>query len=245
MAKDVNNPVNVMDLISIIYKPIMVYWYLYVLIFMYIIVSYLKWHEVNIRLLVCALILAVVTKIAHFDIGIMNNIAYYLYFFLAGGMLYQKNIIDKIQKKYLILGISLIIVNSLLYLCLQQANHTYITIKGFVLANLKSLQANLRHLTWQTQKIADGDFTQKVDFLGDFSESFNKMTLKLQNANLHLIKLNLYLVSQHLILSGSSDMSVQDLARPDIRLKTYNLVILLYESVFMIDLMARKASKQT
>lgn len=138
MAKDVNNPVNVMDLISIIYKPIMVYWYLYVLIFMYIIVSYLKWHEVNIRLLVCASIVAVITKIAHFDIGIINNIAYYLYSFLAGGILYQKNVIDKIQKKYLILGISLITVNSLLYLCLQQANHTYITIKGFVLANLVS-----------------------------------------------------------------------------------------------------------
>ncbi len=61
--------------------------------------------------------------------------------------------------------------------------------KGIVLANLKSLQANLRHLTWQTQKISDGDFSQKVDFLGDFSESFNKMTVKLQNASLHLIKL--------------------------------------------------------
>lgn len=138
MAKDVNNPVNVMDLISIIYKPIMVYWYLYVLIFMYIIVSYMKWHEVNIGLLVCASIVAVVTKIAHFDIGIINNIAYYLYFFLVGGILYQKNIVDKIQKKYLILGISLIIVNSLLYLCFQQTNHTYISIKGFVLANLVS-----------------------------------------------------------------------------------------------------------
>ena len=30
--------------------------------------------------------------------------------------------------------------------------------KGFVLSNLKALQANLRHLTWQTKQVADGDF---------------------------------------------------------------------------------------
>lgn len=44
----------------------------------------------------------------------------------------------KYKKKHLILGISSIIVNIWLYLCLQQAHHTYITIKGFVLANLVS-----------------------------------------------------------------------------------------------------------
>lgn len=48
--------------------------------------------------------------------------------------------------------------------------------KGYVLSNLKALQSNLRHLTWQTEQIAKGDFTQKVDFLGDFSSAFNEMT---------------------------------------------------------------------
>ena len=51
--------------------------------------------------------------------------------------------------------------------------------KGYVISNLKSLQANLRHLTWQTQRIAEGDFAQQVDFLGDFSIAFNDMTTKL------------------------------------------------------------------
>jgi diguanylate cyclase (GGDEF)-like protein len=50
-----------------------------------------------------------------------------------------------------------------------------IKIRGKVAGALKSLQANLRHLSWQTQCIAAGDFTQKVDFLGDFSEAFNTM----------------------------------------------------------------------
>ena len=53
--------------------------------------------------------------------------------------------------------------------------------KGYVLSSLKALQANLRHLTWQTKKIAEGDFTQKVDFQGDFSTSFNEMTTKLES----------------------------------------------------------------
>ena len=51
-----------------------------------------------------------------------------------------------------------------------------------VLQSLKNLQANLRHLTWKTQEIARGDFTQRVDFIGDFSEAFNRMTEQLRDA---------------------------------------------------------------
>lgn len=50
------------------------------------------------------------------------------------------------------------------------------------LQQLKSLQGNLRHLTWKTQQIAAGDFEQKVDFMGDFSEAFNSMTRQLKEA---------------------------------------------------------------
>ncbi len=51
-----------------------------------------------------------------------------------------------------------------------------------VLQSLKNLHANLRHLTWKTQEIARGDFTQRVDFIGDFSKAFNAMTLQLRDA---------------------------------------------------------------
>ena len=64
--------------------------------------------------------------------------------------------------------------------------------KGYILANLKALQSNLRHLTWQTQQIADGDFSQRVDFLGDFSESFNIMTKKLEDSSQRLTHLAAY-----------------------------------------------------
>jgi diguanylate cyclase (GGDEF)-like protein len=61
--------------------------------------------------------------------------------------------------------------------------------KGFVLSNLKALQANLRHLTWQTKQVANGDFSQQVEFLGDFSDSFNEMTAKLEQSTAALKQL--------------------------------------------------------
>ena len=51
--------------------------------------------------------------------------------------------------------------------------------KGFIAGTLKTLQANLRHLTWQTKMVASGDFTQRVDFMGEFAESFNTMVMQL------------------------------------------------------------------
>lgn len=54
--------------------------------------------------------------------------------------------------------------------------------KGLMAGSLKSLQANLRHLSWQTQMVAKGDFSQRVDFMGEFSESFNMMIASLAEA---------------------------------------------------------------
>lgn len=51
--------------------------------------------------------------------------------------------------------------------------------KGAIAGALKGLQASLRHLTWQTTMIAGGDFSQRVDFMGEFSESFNSMVCQL------------------------------------------------------------------
>jgi diguanylate cyclase (GGDEF)-like protein len=53
---------------------------------------------------------------------------------------------------------------------------------------LKGLQTSLRHLTWQTSQIAKGDFNQKVDFMGEFSESFNGMVRDLKQTHTDLKK---------------------------------------------------------
>lgn len=50
---------------------------------------------------------------------------------------------------------------------------------GPLAGSLKGLHANLRHLTWQTQQVAAGDFGQRVDFMGAFSDAFNSMVISL------------------------------------------------------------------
>jgi len=47
--------------------------------------------------------------------------------------------------------------------------------------NLKNLHANLNHLTWQAQQVAEGDYSQRVSYLGEFSVAFNKMTAQLKD----------------------------------------------------------------
>ncbi|MDP3427755.1 MAG: diguanylate cyclase [Humidesulfovibrio sp.] len=54
--------------------------------------------------------------------------------------------------------------------------------KGYLPGVLKTFQSNLSHLTWQTQRIAEGDFSQQVDFLGEFSQAFNSMVLRLHDS---------------------------------------------------------------
>ncbi len=57
-------------------------------------------------------------------------------------------------------------------------NHR-LDINGYVAGAVKTLQANLRHLTWQTQQVAAGDFSQRVDFMGEFATGFNSMIVQL------------------------------------------------------------------
>jgi len=50
------------------------------------------------------------------------------------------------------------------------------------MATLKTLQANLRHLNWQVGEVANGDFSQRVEFMGNFSTSFNSMVQQLDKS---------------------------------------------------------------
>lgn len=46
--------------------------------------------------------------------------------------------------------------------------------------NLKNLHASLNYLTWQAKQVAAGDYSQKVSYLGEFSEAFNTMIVQLK-----------------------------------------------------------------
>lgn len=45
---------------------------------------------------------------------------------------------------------------------------------------IKDLYYKLLHLKWQASQIAQGDFSQHVDFMGSFSDAFNSMTMGLK-----------------------------------------------------------------
>lgn len=50
---------------------------------------------------------------------------------------------------------------------------------NFLSSPFKELHARLLHLTWQAEQVAEGDYSQRVDFMGDFSTAFNSMVMKL------------------------------------------------------------------
>jgi phosphoserine phosphatase RsbU/P len=47
--------------------------------------------------------------------------------------------------------------------------------KNFLGSPFKELHSRLLHLTWQANQVANGDYSQRVDFMGEFSEAFNNM----------------------------------------------------------------------
>lgn len=105
MAKDVNNPVTLFDLLSIIYKPIMVYWYIYVLILMYIAVTLLNIKSVNSMMLLLSAIISVLSKLCNFEIGVVGQFLYHMYFFLAGGYCACTRFVKKIDKRFFLISL--------------------------------------------------------------------------------------------------------------------------------------------
>lgn len=55
-------------------------------------------------------------------------------------------------------------------------------------APLKSLHAALKHLTWQAQQVARGDYQQQIDFMGEFSDAFNSMIHQLEQQRRELLQ---------------------------------------------------------
>ncbi len=67
---------------------------------------------------------------------------------------------------------------------------------------LKELHSIMKHLVWQAAQIASGDYTQKVNFMGNFSDSFNIMTKQLEEREIKLkAKSNALAQSRELLIS--------------------------------------------
>ncbi len=52
------------------------------------------------------------------------------------------------------------------------------------LGAFKGLQSTLKHLLWQVQQLAQGDYSQHVDYLGEFSHQFNRLIANLREKQL-------------------------------------------------------------
>ena len=93
-------------------------------------------------------------------------------------------------------------------------------------APLKSLHASLKHLSWQSKQVAQGDYKQRVDFMGEFSDAFNTMVEQLadrqqkledeielsrkqakamEQSNLLLSNLTLYIPQQIFVVSTDNN----------------------------------------
>ena len=57
---------------------------------------------------------------------------------------------------------------------------------NLLVSPFKQLKSSLMHLTWQTQQIAAGDYKQRVDFMGKFSDAFNSMVNSLDESRKQL-----------------------------------------------------------
>ena len=51
---------------------------------------------------------------------------------------------------------------------------------NFLAGALKELHSGLKHLTWQANQVANGNYNQRVGFLGEFSNAFNTMIEQLE-----------------------------------------------------------------
>jgi hypothetical protein len=68
-----------------------------------------------------------------------------------------------------------------------ELNNVPIIHRNNYLASLfKELHSRLQHLTWQAGQVAKGDYSQRVDFMGDFSEAFNCMVTSLERKEMAL-----------------------------------------------------------
>lgn len=57
---------------------------------------------------------------------------------------------------------------------------------NFLCKSLKGMQDNLNHMTWQAKQIANGDYSQKMPYLGELSRVFNGMTARLKEREARL-----------------------------------------------------------
>ena len=133
LAKDVNTPLEINALFRIFYQPIQLYWYLYVLICLYILISWIK-PFINGKLLLTAAVCAVGIKFLS-PPPVISQIFYHLPFFLLGCILAKSSLLKNIKFIHIAIFLLLIIGNCALYLTGIPQNPIFFTLRRFIIAN--------------------------------------------------------------------------------------------------------------
>ena len=77
---------------------------------------------------------------------------------------------------------------------------------NFLVSPFKDLHSSLRHLIWQTQRIAEGDYNQRINFMGDFSTSFNQLIESLRQKHTAELALQESEERSRLFLENATDV---------------------------------------
>ena len=133
LAKDVNSPLGAADIFRIFYNPIPPYWYLYVLICLYILTSWMK-PFINGKLLFAVAICAVSVKLTS-PPPVIGQIFYHLPFFLLGCILAKSPLLKNIKFIHIAIFLLLITGNCALYLTGIPQNPIFFALRRFIIAN--------------------------------------------------------------------------------------------------------------
>ncbi|MEF9999125.1 MAG: diguanylate cyclase [Lachnospiraceae bacterium] len=94
---------------------------------------------------------------------------------------------QELQESIAYLSSCLIEVNEFMYsLCNGKLEIEAPSRYNFLAGNLKELHSILKYLTWQTSQVAKGDYHQRVNFLGEFSDAFNLLVEQLEEREIGL-----------------------------------------------------------
>lgn len=107
---------------------------------------------------------------------------------------------------------------------------------GTLAGSLKSLQASLRHLTWQTRAIAEGDLGIRVDFMGDFAVAFNTMVRRLRETQDALNRRNAELEKARAAAVAASQAKSDFLANVSHEIRTPMNIILGFSEVMAAEI---------
>lgn len=139
LGSKVNRQVGFEDLIGMFYHPIAPMWYLYVLIILYLIFSLLYIKKVSFKVVTLCGFIAVIDKMSNMNVGVINQILYYAYFFVMGGYMAQTKLYLELKGKHVFVALVLLAVNCYVYLNHIAINMPLNAIRIFAVANFTSL----------------------------------------------------------------------------------------------------------